>query len=535
MWRVLPKENKQKYKKLITNFASLSEAFSQKTETDDETKEIVAPIVNSKFQETVFQKSFGAIAEDIANTSYDASLKISETEKFLIGIKSFGIASGDQKIAQFKASSETDGWNDILAQIKANASIANNKAEADELNKELYAELAKKIGILRNERIESSKAQIKGFNAHDVNVHAIYHVLMPSKKGNTPIIYIGETDYTPIDIANLEILGATSKDKPNNFKFYDGNHTYKYTSADSQLLMKFHNQEIVVDEWKIEYVEDPFVIFENLDKLLLNDPEQLETEVETSVSWVIHNEKGKVERNSGFNGFNGGLKMAKNAREKRIENIYKEFYFHVDLPTFEKIILDLRTILNGEWNTKEKKLELDKLRLNLLNEVVKLNNVELANKIEKSLYRDASEMYIPIPVSRWFHDNNPNFFAPNAGTFQTEKGKEKKLALDKDDRTFRLEFMPSGDAVQAYINQDDGKGIQSTVKQTILGEWIFRQVFRLENRELLTMKRLNELEINGVRLNKFKDHKRGIGLEFIWIDVENPPDDAIGWVAKKIE
>lgn len=49
------------------------------------------------------------------------------------------------------------------------------------------------------------------------------------------------------------------------------------------------------------------------------------------------------------------------------------------------------------------------------------------------------------------------------------------------------------------------------------------------------MKRLNELEINGVRLNKFKDHKRGIGLEFIWIDVENPPDDAIGWVAKKTE
>ena len=57
--------------------------------------------MNSKFQETVFQKSFG-IGEDIANTSYDASLLIDENKKYLIGIKSFGLYSGDQKIAQFK-------------------------------------------------------------------------------------------------------------------------------------------------------------------------------------------------------------------------------------------------------------------------------------------------------------------------------------------------------------------------------------------------------------------------------------------------
>ena len=43
--------------------------------------------------------------------------------------------------------------------------------------------------------------------------------------------------------------------------------------------------------------------------------------------------------------------------------------------------------------------------------------------------------------------------------------------------------------------------------------------------------RLNELEINDIRLTKFKN--REIGIEFIWIDIENPPSDAIGWVAKK--
>lgn len=56
-------------------------------------------------------------------------------------------------------------------------------------------------------------------------------------------------------------------------------------------------------------------------------------------------------------------------------------------------------------------------------------------------------------------------------------------------------------------------------------------IFILQEREVLTGQRLNELEINGIRLTKFKNGE--IGIEFIWIDTENPPRDAIGWVVKK--
>ncbi|MDX4992769.1 hypothetical protein SHY80_09215, partial [Streptococcus suis] len=72
MWEKLKVEQKEKYRTLITNFASLSEAFSQKSETDEEneTFNYVAPIINSKFQETVFQRAFQAVGEDIANTSF---------------------------------------------------------------------------------------------------------------------------------------------------------------------------------------------------------------------------------------------------------------------------------------------------------------------------------------------------------------------------------------------------------------------------------------------------------------------------------
>ena len=56
-------------------------------------------------------------------------------------------------------------------------------------------------------------------------------------------------------------------------------------------------------------------------------------------------------------------------------------------------------------------------------------------------------------------------------------------------------------------------------------------IFILKEREVLTGQRLNELEINGIRLTKFKNGE--IEIEFIWIDTENPPIDAIGWIAKK--
>ena len=48
MWENLKHEQKEKYKTLITNFASLSEAFSQKAEAEDfnDRENYVAPIVN---------------------------------------------------------------------------------------------------------------------------------------------------------------------------------------------------------------------------------------------------------------------------------------------------------------------------------------------------------------------------------------------------------------------------------------------------------------------------------------------------------
>lgn len=529
MWHELKEENKQKYKTFITNFASLSEIFSQKN-SDEQHNQIVTPVINSKFQETVFQKSFGAIGEDIANTSYDASLIIDENQKYLVGIKSFGLNSGDQKIAQFKSSSTSENWEETLSLIKRNADSSETKEIADNKNKSLYLQLAIRIATLRNARIASSKEQIKGFKATDKTVDAVYHVLMTSKNEGKPKIYVGEIDYLPINIKNIEIIGSTSKSNPTNFKFKDGFNQYKYTSADSQLYMTFNNTEIVLEDWDVEYVDDPFYLFEQLH---LKKEEPLPTHEEdtfiSSVSWMIANKKGEVEESSGYNGFDGASKLARigNYREKRIKLVKIKHQNKISEQQIKNIIDKLNKILLTDWKSSKEKNEMKRIRLELINYVESIGNKELLQDIEALVYRPSSEMYIPIPDSRKFHESNPDFFGKDVGLF---KGKSSKLLLPKEKRRFRLEFLASGDSIVAYINQDSGKGIQSYGNQQILGEWILRGVFQLEPREILTGKRLEEVGINAIRLNKFKDPSRGVGLEFIWIDEENPPADAIGWI-----
>lgn len=80
-------------------------------------------------------------AEDIGNTSYDVSLE-ENGEKYLVGIKTFGISSGDQKVAQFKA--KHDEWAEIIEKIKENASGADDKDTIKFIEYEFIYDFSKK-------------------------------------------------------------------------------------------------------------------------------------------------------------------------------------------------------------------------------------------------------------------------------------------------------------------------------------------------------------------------------------------------------
>ena len=214
MWDNLSETEKFEYKKMILAFASLSEMFAQKAEPKDGKEVIIKPIINSKYQETVFQRVFNATVEDIKNTSYDVSLKRRAGDghvvKYLVGIKTFGKNSGAQKIAQFKGN--IIDLIDIMNEISSNSKGHTDKREIDIINEELYKKLAIKVSKLRNLRIDSSISQVQGFSVSDENddVQAVYHVLMPATNGGNPCIFVGETSYDKIDVDNIKVIGCTS-------------------------------------------------------------------------------------------------------------------------------------------------------------------------------------------------------------------------------------------------------------------------------------------------------------------------------------
>lgn len=513
MWSNLSQVQRAEYKKMILAFASLTEMFAQKAEAS--TCDVVLPIINSKYQETIFQMVFNAFAEDIGNTSYDASLQTGSNNgvqyKYLVGIKTFGYSSDAQKVAQFKANH--DEWASLINQIKNN-SQGLSKAEIDEKNKELYKELAVRIATIRNMRIDSAEANIQGFSIVEGkdNVVPVYHVLMPSRRNNVPCIYVGETSYDKIDIGKIIVDGCTSKANPTNFIFNDGNHKYRFTSADSQLLMYFDNTNIVKDCWDVKYAEDAYAIFAEIANRV---EEQKNIDVRESYAWKIN-----VQPYSGFNSFFAvSSKMGADAKKRWIDGFKTKYQKFLSKNIFDPILRDLHSYAFEPSGNDEKRLEKVILREQILTNIAKVNNAELKDDVVKFVYRPKNEIYIPVRNSTVFHREHKDFFAPGAGDYISTPTK-----LQEKSR-FTLVLEPSGEEIECYISQSSGKAIMSYGKQSILGEWLLRKIFQLREYEPLTQKRLEELEINGIRLYKRNDEK--VHLQFIYIDDNNLPKDYI--------
>lgn len=538
MWYELNDNKKLIYKKLILGFSSLTEMFTQKKEDED----IPAPILVSKYHETAFQRAFGAQIEDIGNTSYDASLRVQDENgketKYLIGLKTFGFHSGDQKIAQFKADSIQ--WTQLFEQMRQNAQRCNTIDEINQANQSLYYEVALHIAKLRNLRIQSSIENLRGFQVgQNDEIQSLYHVLMPSKKNERPQIHVGEISYDPIDIDNLEIQGCTKKTSPTNFKFTDGNHEYKYTSADSQLLMNFHNQDIVLETWDVKYLADAFQYFIDIsDKtygfastpIISPEISPITPAVPTeSYSWSLLNKDGEVELFSAWNGFYGvGTKIGTEERKSRIQRLLDAHQSVIPSSIRPFLQLSLQAFLLEPAKNKEERLEKVELRNTIMKQVRELDDETLLKDVTNLLYRPMDELYIPLPNSKQFHLEHPNFFIPGYRFKVDEKtGKiTGKTDMTQEERTFNLVFEPSGNSIPCYIAQDWGKAIESTKSQAILGDWLLRKVFQLEPYEPLTANQLEKVGINGYRLWKKEDEKN-IHLEFIWLDEDELPNDYI--------
>lgn len=513
MWENLNLNDRNEYKRMILAFASLSEMFAQKKDDGQEMSAIV-PIVNSKYQETVFNRVFKATAEDIGNTSFDASLcniENGKEERYLVGIKTFRSASSAQKVAQFKAN--IGHWIEMLKEIEQNALDKNSVEEINKVNRNLYMQLAREIATVRNMRIDSSISAVQGFSVLDgtEEIKTVYHALVTSNKNNNPLISVGETTYNKIDVEHLSIIGCTKVNNPRNFEFEDGIHKYRFTAADSQLLMYFNDADFIKEEWLVQYADDAYGIFSNIANQF-----SCAATVSPSVSVVWHLDMVKNQF-SGFNSFYGtGSKLGKESRKARIDGLVQRYATCLKSAELQAIEQNLEEFLVANRDNEERL----NIRESLMEYVKTLGNSDLLADVSKLLYRPKDEIYIPIPESNKFHKEHPDFF--NARFGQTIRENDGVIAINAipiEDRTFTLVLEPSGEEIECFITQDNGKGIQSVNKQSILGDWILRKIFQLNEYEPLTNARLCEIGINSIQLYKLDDDK--VHLKFVWLDDEN--------------
>ncbi|CAC9548276.1 hypothetical protein [uncultured Gammaproteobacteria bacterium] len=100
----------------------------------------------------------------------------------------------------------------------------------------------------------------------------------------------------------------------------------------------------------------------------------------------------------------------------------------------------------------------------------------------KGRERHPNEVYIPIPSE--IHKNFPNFF-PNRDT------------------SFYLK-LPDGRRMKSKVCQDNSKALMSYSNKE-LGKWILRDILNLNERELLTHKKLEIIGIDSIRIDKIND------------------------------
>ena len=516
MWELLPNEKKDEYQRMILAFASLTEVFAQKaTDTD---KLSLLPILNSKYQETVFQRVFDATGEDIGNTPYDASLQIKSLEgnvyQFLIGLKTFGFRSDWQKVAQFK--SLNSDLQPLISRAEQNAHGCKTKDEISKSNEAVYKQLAYKLAEIRNLRIASAESNIKGFDPIvGVTPETVYHVLMPFNNGKKPQIIVGEISYDKIDVDNIVVQGCTGN-KPNlaaNFNFSDGKHEYRFTHADSQLLMNFKNSEIKKETWDVTFVEDAYAVFAGIADQIKTIQQKTSRITECYV-WPLLKRKGEVELFSSFNAFYSvGTKLGKDQRPRKINEFLEGLEGVNDSEVKTKLRELLECYLLTDSKSHEEKLEKVGIRKQCITLVKKYGTNNDLNALRKLVYRPVRELYIPIPDSKNFHTTHTDFFGPGFGQFSPSN--PKKLLKDAKELVFDLTFEPSGQTLKAFITQDYGKALMSKDNQQKLGEWILNGVFQLPEYEPLTREHLEKVGINAIKIYRVKDDE-AIHLEFIW-------------------
>ncbi|WP_225429536.1 phospholipase D-like domain-containing protein [Limosilactobacillus reuteri] len=226
VWERYSDEQREEYKDYLKMYGALSAMFNQKS------SETGAPYLDSKFQETIYAKSFNSEDVDIGNTPHDIRSTFGNY-KVGIGIKT---------------------W---LSSKPSYQKVMQLKRYKDEINpyvsEETKDELAYAIAKIKNERLITDYKRL-GLKVNE----NIYHYVTRDKGQ----LSLSETSYPLVDMDKLK-PGKLAK---SSFTFTDGHKKYRYTFGDSQIWMRFGETEpdtYLLDKINIEILEDPFAFLRN--------------------------------------------------------------------------------------------------------------------------------------------------------------------------------------------------------------------------------------------------------------------------------
>lgn len=271
VWERYDQEQRQTYKDYLKMYGALSAMFNQKS------SETGAPYLDSKFQETIYARSFNSEDVDIGNTPHDIRSTFGH-EKIGIGIKTWLSSKGSyQKVMQLK----------------------KYKTDIDQyIDDSMKEQLAYKIADIKNNRL------ITDYKRLGLSDNNIYHYATRDEGK----IILSETSYPLININNLEPGVLTNK----SFSFNDGYKDYKYTFGDSQIWMRFGKDQsdtTLLDQIDIDILNDPFKFMRDAFQTYRKDGEVYVPDNHVVCDYLylpLYSYKTKeVPRRSGLNAWNG--------------------------------------------------------------------------------------------------------------------------------------------------------------------------------------------------------------------------------------
>ena len=297
VWERYSKEARDEYIQFLQVYGALSNLFRQK-------KGESIPYLDSKYQETVFAKTFKGQNVDIGNTPHDI-VSVFGNDRIGIGLKTFmGSNPSFQKVMQIK--SYQNEVNEYL----------DGGSES----------LAFKISEIKNERIKSDYERL-GL-AEDKN---IYHYVTRDKGR----FIINECAYPLIDVNNLRDFHSTST----SLSWSDGIKEYKYTFGDSQIWQRFDsskNDTFTLHQFDVKIIEDPFsFLIKAYLKYIVSAKEIAQDIVEVYLPLYSFKTK-EVPNKSGLNAWNSAPKNTESNTPRPLNEVYIPIprIFHVKYPNF---------------------------------------------------------------------------------------------------------------------------------------------------------------------------------------------------------